>query len=136
MHGYDGEAAPSRLAGEELVTPPPSRSRASDEFGQRLSRLTPLGAYKVVDLARRLGLSERQLRRTLRASVGVSPREWLRRQRLAAALQMLTTAQSVKQVALSLGYTQMSQFSRDFKAQFGCAPSMVLKKARQDKVTL
>jgi AraC-like DNA-binding protein len=115
------------------VTIPPSRSQEGDEFGRRLSGLSPVGAYKVVDLARRLGLSERQLRRTLRASVGVSPREWLRRQRLAAALQMLTTAQSVKQVALSLGYTQMSQFSRDFKAQFGCAPSTVLKKAREDR---
>jgi AraC family transcriptional regulator of adaptative response / DNA-3-methyladenine glycosylase II len=102
---------------------------AHDRLGRVLAQLEPSDAHRVADLANRLGVSERQLRRNVRASLGVSPSAWLRRRRLLAALQMLMTAQSVKQVAFVLGFKQMSQFSRDFKGQFGCAPSLILKAA-------
>jgi AraC-like DNA-binding protein len=70
-------------------------------------------------------MSERQLRRVVRAAFGMSPNRWLKRERIGAVLQLLVDAESVKQVALALGYREMSQFSRDFRNQFGCTPSSV-----------
>jgi AraC-like DNA-binding protein len=37
----------------------------------------------------------------------------------------LKNAESVKEVALDLGYTQLSNFSRDFKQFYGFSPSLL-----------
>jgi AraC-like DNA-binding protein len=94
---------------------------------QKLESLAPVCEYKVLALAQRLGISERQLRRMMRASLGMSPSEWLRRQRMSSALAMLVHASSVKEVALALGFQEVSQFSRDFRLRFACSPSAVLR---------
>lgn len=92
-----------------------------------LESLAPACEYKVLALAQRLGVSERQLRRTMKASLGISPSEWLRRRRMSSALELLVHAGSVKEVALALGFPEVSQFSRDFRLQFACSPSAVLR---------
>ena len=43
--------------------------------------------------------------------------------RLDLAWRRLETAESVKEVAIDLGYTQASTFSRSFKDRFGITPS-------------
>jgi AraC-like DNA-binding protein len=101
-------------------------SRFRAELEQRLRARAPSCAYKVALVAKAMQLSERHLQRLMRASFGVSPRVWLRRQRMGATLELLGDAQSVKAVAIELGYTEVSQFSRDFRGQFGCTPSSVL----------
>jgi AraC-like DNA-binding protein len=100
--------------------------QADVELERRLRALAPSCAYKVVSMAAALHISERQLRRVVRASYGMSPNRWLRRQRMRAVLELLMHAQSVKEVAFTLGHLAVSQFSRDFKNQFGCTPSSVL----------
>jgi AraC-like DNA-binding protein len=47
----------------------------------------------------------------------------MREERLQYAMQLLASSDSVKKVAFELGYSQESQFSRDFKARFGHQPS-------------
>ena len=95
-------------------------------LAERLEALAPSLAYKVSALAAALHISERQLRRLTRAAFGVSPNRWLRRRRMAAVLERLSQARSVKEVAFDFGHSNVSQFSRDFKSQFGCTPSSVL----------
>ena len=95
-------------------------------LAERLDALAPSLAYKVSALAAALHVSERQLRRLTHAAFGVSPNRWLRRRRMAAVLDRLSRARSVKEVALDFGHSNVSQFSRDFKSQFGCTPSSVL----------
>jgi AraC-like DNA-binding protein len=78
-----------------------------------------------------LGLSQRQLHRQFIKSFGCSPQNWLREERLQVALQMLVGATpsslTVKEVAFVLSFKHPSQFSRDFKARFGCTPSRLLE---------
>ena len=84
-------------------------------------------AYSGRRLARTLKITERQLQRIFASAIGRSPQSWLNEQRLLSAKNMLPTAESVKEVAYALGFRKTSQFSRDFRRQFGRAPSSFLK---------
>jgi AraC-like DNA-binding protein len=78
--------------------------------------------YQPARMARLCQISLRHLERMLKVESGCTPREWLRMQRLNNALLMLRKAQSVKQVAYSLAYSQIPQFCREFKTRFGITP--------------
>jgi AraC-like DNA-binding protein len=86
------------------------------------------GRYRVSKLAEFFGISPRQLRRVFARHAGCSPEGWLREARLQAALRMLPTATSVKQVAYDLDFRHSAQFCRDFRARFGCTPSKYMQK--------
>ena len=78
--------------------------------------------WNVPAAARDLSLSLRQLERLCQRDLGCAPREWFQRGRMAAAARLLAASQSVKVVAMQLGYTQPANFSRDFKRHFGRTP--------------
>jgi AraC-like DNA-binding protein len=72
--------------------------------------------------------SRRALQYAFRERLQSSPKQWIREQRLALALEILQRQGhqlSVKAVALRCGYLHVSQFSRDFKSRFGISPSQV-----------
>lgn len=58
------------------------------------------------------------------ADEGTTPMRWLWQQRLAAGFRMLAEGQAerVTEVALSVGFSDVSHFSRAFKAAFGYSP--------------
>ena len=76
----------------------------------------------VGDLARKLYLSESQLRRKLRALTGQSPTAHLRQRRLDAAARRLEQGESIQEALFSSGFTSQSHFSNCFKAAFGVTP--------------
>ncbi len=77
------------------------------------------------DAARRLGVSERGLRRKL-ASEGTSYQQLLDELRLSFATRLLReTDEPVYGIALELGYDSASNFSRAFKRWSGQAPSAI-----------
>ena len=82
--------------------------------------------YNARNLARHLDISPRQLQRIFAARVACAPQDWLNRQRLLKARAMLLEARSVKEVAYTLGFRRTSQFSRDFRMEFGLVPSKLL----------
>jgi AraC-like DNA-binding protein len=89
--------------------------------------------YNARRIARYLGISARQLQRVFKARCNCSPVAWLREQRLQRARQMLSSSCSVKRVAYSLGFSQVSQFCRDFKARFGHRPSLELPRSESSR---
>ncbi len=90
---------------------------------QALRALASTCAYDSRTLASALGISQRQLQRLFKRQFGCTPQAWLQAERLETARQMLCGAASVKEVAYTLGFPQLSQFSRDFKRHFGVTPS-------------
>jgi AraC-like DNA-binding protein len=88
------------------------------------------GRHTVGELAQHLGMSARQLHRLCVKQFGLSPEKWLHSERLHAAKQLLLSAASIKETALSLGF-RPSQFSRDFRLHFGCSPSEWIAQAQQ-----
>jgi AraC-like DNA-binding protein len=90
---------------------------------QALQRLAARCRYNSRELGRALGISARHLQRIFACNIGSTPQEWLSEQRLLAARDLLGGTCRVKEVAFSLGFRTVSQFSRDFKDRFGVTPT-------------
>jgi AraC-like DNA-binding protein len=77
---------------------------------------------KTTVIARRFGVSARTLERRFLNETGLTFGRWHRHARMLAALRALASGASVKQVALSSGYSEPSAFIAAFKAAFGRTP--------------
>ena len=78
---------------------------------------TPLGGW-----AKRLGFSQRNLIRYIRAGTGMSFRELRRQIRIVAAVEKLSGGQSVTNVALDVGFETPSAFIHAFRLTTGVTP--------------
>lgn len=79
--------------------------------------------YNLVRAARLLHISLRQLERKCQRLFGCPPRQWFQLERMTRAAQLLAAGQSAKSIALELGYSQLANFSRDFKHHHGRCPT-------------
>ncbi len=79
---------------------------------------------RINQIAGRVGSSVRQLERSFRSSVGVSPQTYYRAMRLRHGRWLLThTKRTVTQIADDCGFADASHFSRCFKRAFRQVPS-------------
>lgn len=87
------------------------------------------------ELARRIGLSVRQLERLTKARLGESPAELVRRLRLLAARNHLFYGDlSIQEIAVATGFSSPSVLSRCFKARFGLPPREFRKQFSGDRL--
>ncbi|MFL6333976.1 MAG: helix-turn-helix domain-containing protein [Pyrinomonadaceae bacterium] len=85
---------------------------------ERLCHDVPLGK-----LAESLNISESRLRHLFKASTGSSPKEYLQSLRLRRAEELLcTTFLSIKEIRISVGIVDGSNFIRHFKKVYGTTP--------------
>jgi len=83
-------------------------------------------APSVEQLARRLGVSDRHLRRIFEARLGVSPLQYLQTRRLLTAKQLLAdTDLPITQVALVSGFASVRRFNAAFLQHYGLNPSQL-----------
>lgn len=74
-------------------------------------------------LPREFGMSQRNFRRVFHVITGYAPIEYLARIRVhEAAMQLRSPAPSVTQIAMDVGFNDLSFFGRRFKAILGVAP--------------
>lgn len=90
---------------------------------QSLGPLALGGGFKVRSLSESLGVSERQLHRLFSDSLGISPKDWLRRERMVQARQLLLEGLQVQQAAAALGFRSIKDFSREFQAVCDVSPT-------------
>jgi AraC-like DNA-binding protein len=91
-----------------------------------LRRLEAQGAdrHALSDLARTAGLSPYHFLRVFKGVTGVTPHQWLLRARLREAARRLVTSRApVTEIALDVGFDDLSNFIRTFRAEFGVPPS-------------
>ena len=82
----------------------------------------------VHQVAARLGVSDRHLRRIFEAQLGVSPLQYLQTRRLLTAKQLLTdTDLPVTQVALASGFASVRRFNAAFATHYGLNPTQLRK---------
>lgn len=80
--------------------------------------------YSKAELAAKLGVSERQLERTLHSVYGMSFHEKVRETRFETARILLNYyGCPIKEVSEFLGYDCQSSFFRAYKKYFGCTPA-------------
>ena len=79
--------------------------------------------HAIPDLARRSGISPYHFVRVFRSVTGATPHQWLLRARLrSAAQQLAATRARVTDIALDVGFEDLSNFVRSFRAEFGVSP--------------
>ena len=82
--------------------------------------------YSIEDLSSAMSISRSVLYKRVVALTGKAPIEYIRTIRLQKGKKMIEEGEtSISQIAWSVGYTP-KQFSRNFKAEYGCLPSEYL----------
>jgi len=76
----------------------------------------------VDDLARRAGMSRAVFHRQFKAATSYSPLQFIKALRLNHAAMQIAGGETVSQAADAVGYASPSQFSREFRRQFGSSP--------------
>jgi AraC-like DNA-binding protein len=78
----------------------------------------------IADLACEARLSRYHFLRTFKQATGVTPHQWLLRTRLRRAAERLVgTRDSITEIALDIGFDDLSNFIHSFRAEFGVSPS-------------
>jgi AraC family transcriptional regulator len=81
-------------------------------------------SIQVADLARIVGLSTGHLHRALRATVGVTPLEFINQRRIERARQILATeGTTVTELSARVGFASPNHFARLFRRATGVSPS-------------
>ncbi len=96
---------------------------AKEPLPLSLSQIAQEGQYRMSNLNLRIGVSERHLRRLFGEGLGISPKEWLRQERMVAARTLLRRGSPIKEVSSDLGFTTTRMFSREFLAFYGMRPT-------------
>jgi AraC family transcriptional regulator len=77
----------------------------------------------IADLAREAGLSPFHFLRAFKRATGITPHQWLLRTRLRKAVERLVTCRDpITEIALDVGFDDLSNFIRSFRAEFGVSP--------------
>jgi transcriptional regulator GlxA family with amidase domain len=119
------------LAGVRLKS---AESHADPRVAHALARFAEAAKDppSVSTLARESGLSAVQFRKLFRRALGVSPKQFLCRERLRRAADLLRrTSAPVKVVASDSGFSSDHYFESQFKQAYGQTPSAYRQKHRQ-----
>jgi AraC-like DNA-binding protein len=129
MAGPTSKPGSERCAGEGSELPlPADLKRALGWLRSHLSE--PIDLDLLASVA---GARPRTLETHFRTFLGTTPLGWVRRMRLAHARRELERARSdatVTDIALASGFTQLGRFAANYRAVFGEAPSITLRRNR------
>lgn len=144
-HAAAAEAAGFRpcLRCRPELAPGDGAWRRGDDVVARALKMIDQGALvdaPLADLADKVGLGERQLRRLFSERLGATPNEVHGTRRLLFAKQLLTeTTLPITQVALAAGFGSLTRFNTAFREEYRMAPRELRKRdvpPAHDGVTL
>lgn len=108
-----------------------SRDRRAHAIACYLKEVPP-SRWSIGDLAQCARVSQSHLRRLFVELYGVSPKRHLRVRRVAIAEVLLSNScLSVKEIATQVGVGDISHFTRDFIAYYGCPPGQYSRNATE-----
>jgi AraC family transcriptional regulator len=88
--------------------------------------------HQLTDLAALAGLSRYHFLRTFKRVAGITPHQWLIRTRLReAARRCAENDAPITEIAYDVGFDDLSNFIRSFRAEFGCSPRAYRASARR-----
>lgn len=117
---------PHREGGQAQYLPRPMPHDERNRLSQLIYwvRAHPAQAHTLRTLARRASMSPRTLQRQFQETVGFGPYEWLIRERIALAKDLLQTGRhSLSRVAESVGFNSQETFRRHFRRVAGTSPA-------------
>ncbi len=138
LHAAEAEAAGFRPC--KRCRPELAPGKSPMEISSHLARTAAhyiaedfLGNHSLADLAEKIGITDRQMRRVFRQEFGVSPVEFWQTQRLLLAKQLLTdSALPVTSVALASGFQSLRRFNALLKSRYRMSPTELRRGTRKD----
>lgn len=92
-----------------------------------------LAEHSLADLGKKLGVTDRQVRRVFQEEFGVAPVEFWQTQRLLLAKQLLTDSRMpVISVAMASGFQSVRRFNALLKQRYRLTPSELRKQQRRE----
>jgi AraC-like DNA-binding protein len=91
----------------------------------RWETLAAAAHYRPSELAALCNVSLRTLERHFKSQYGTTLMAWMQELKLSQAYERVKAGESVKAVAYSLGFKQLSHFSRAFKTAYGVPPRFI-----------
>jgi len=134
LHGFLSRVTVGQRTAGSAEGPPPTGGALVREHLAPVTHYidTHLAApLDMRDLTRRFGMSEGQLSRAFRDAYATTVFEYIGRRRLDRGRELLARGvMSVTEVAFSVGYGHVGNFSTAFKRAFGQSPQALRKAAR------
>jgi len=87
-----------------------------------LEALARRHGYRVCEMCVELGCGERYLHATFVRDIGLSPKMWLRQERMLVARRLLHEGLSTEAVSEELGFSTSNNFRREFRGVYGLSP--------------
>lgn len=118
---------------DELESRPRSATPAAIRSARDYLVERALEPVEIATLAATLGMSMRSLQENFQRYFGLSPRDFILKQRLEIARQQLvnpSTSTSVTDVAVHCGFYDASRFAAKYRDRYGELPSETLRRAR------
>jgi AraC-like DNA-binding protein len=95
-----------------------------------LHRLALRSGYRVGEMAAELGCSGRYFHVVFVRDVGLSPKDWLCRERMVVARRMLAGGRREEDVSTRLGFSAVSSFRREFFSTHGISSARYSQRRR------
>jgi AraC-like DNA-binding protein len=89
-----------------------------------LERLALSKAYRVAEVCRALGCSSRYLYILFTRDIGLSPKHWMKLERMVVARRKLEGGKSPEDVAKDLGFMSVHTFCRQFQRFYHTTPDV------------
>ena len=86
------------------------------------------GLVKIEHIAYRLNISNRELERSFKKEVGITPKQLAGIYQFQSVFRIKHTVDSLTKLALAAGYYDQSHFIREFKGIAGTSPQSFFKK--------
>jgi AraC family transcriptional regulator, transcriptional activator FtrA len=118
--------APHRAGGQAQFVPAPVAREAAGAVTPAMewARGRLAQPLRVADLAQRAAMSERTFLRRFTEQVGIGPKQWLRRERVATAQRLLETSKSpLEAIAEATGFGSVTALRAAFHETVGAPPS-------------
>jgi AraC family transcriptional regulator, regulatory protein of adaptative response / DNA-3-methyladenine glycosylase II len=136
-HAVEAEVAGYRPC--KLCRPELAPGSSAMDVSSQLARDTAsyinqdfLADHSLSDLAGKLGITDRQMRRVFHEEFGVSPIEYWQTQRLLLAKQLLTDSRlAVASVALASGFQSLRRFNFALKERYRMTPTELRKRQKE-----
>lgn len=84
--------------------------------------------YRVADVCRALGCSQRYLHTLFVRDIGLAPKHWMKLERMVVARRMLEGGKNPEQVCRDLGFMSKHTFHRQFQEFYQTTPARFQKK--------
>jgi len=100
-----------------------------DKLQNLINEQIPNPEFSAEEFANKIGMGKMQLYRKLKSLIGLSITEYLRSERLKVAAILLKKGNgNISEIAYSVGFNDLSYFSKCFKEMYQCSPSEFSRK--------